>query len=157
MKAIIDGEKIVKWTISDEGIEVGNIPSRMPMDRIRWDGEKLVSIGDYKELYVDNDTLQTFIMPGFNRQKIKMEYKDRKRLRKHDGKIKVITPQEEIKEKEDRQFLARRKKEYPPIEDFIDAMVKINNPETKTEGEKQLQEYYSKCLAVKNKYPKENK
>lgn len=40
-----------------------------------------------------------------------------------------------------------RKLEYPPIEDYIDAVVK-NDQEA-------IQEYIGKCLAIKAKYPKE--
>lgn len=40
-----------------------------------------------------------------------------------------------------------RKREYPPIEDYIDAVVK-NDQEA-------IQEYTDKCLAIKAKYPKE--
>ena len=39
-----------------------------------------------------------------------------------------------------------RRQEYPPIEDYLDAIVKSD--------EQQLNEYISKCLEVKAKYPK---
>ena len=39
-----------------------------------------------------------------------------------------------------------RRKEYPPIEDYLDAVVKND--------EAQKMEYINKCLAVKAKYPK---
>jgi hypothetical protein len=39
-----------------------------------------------------------------------------------------------------------RKKEYPPIEDFIDAWVK--------QDDDALEEYRQACLIVKSKYPK---
>ena len=40
-----------------------------------------------------------------------------------------------------------RKSEYPPIEDYIDGIVKGDDL--------QVQEYIRKCLEIKNKYPKE--
>jgi hypothetical protein len=43
-------------------------------------------------------------------------------------------------------YQLRRKVEYPPIEDFIDALVKND--------EEQKQAYIDACLAVKAKYPK---
>lgn len=43
-------------------------------------------------------------------------------------------------------YQQRRKVEYPPIEDFIDALVKGD--------EEQKQAYIDACLAVKAKYPK---
>jgi hypothetical protein len=39
-----------------------------------------------------------------------------------------------------------RKNEYPPIEDYIDGVVKGD--------QEQIDEYIAKCLAVKAKYPK---
>ena len=39
-----------------------------------------------------------------------------------------------------------RKNEYPPIEDYIDGIVK--------DDQEQIDEYIAKCLAVKAKYPK---
>jgi hypothetical protein len=43
-------------------------------------------------------------------------------------------------------YQQKRKVEYPPVEDFIDAMVKGD--------EEQKQAYIDACLAVKAKYPK---
>ena len=39
-----------------------------------------------------------------------------------------------------------RKNEYPPVEDYIDGVVKGD--------QSQIDDYISKCLAVKAKYPK---
>lgn len=43
-------------------------------------------------------------------------------------------------------YADKRKNEYPPIEDYIDGVVKGNQT--------QIDEYIAKCLAVKAKYPK---
>lgn len=43
-------------------------------------------------------------------------------------------------------YVVLRKNEYPPIEDYIDGIVKGNAL--------QVQDYIDKCLAVKAKYPK---
>lgn len=43
-------------------------------------------------------------------------------------------------------YLQKRKEEYPPIEDYIDGIVKGD--------EAQVQAYVDACLAVKAKYPK---
>ena len=40
----------------------------------------------------------------------------------------------------------KRKEEYPPIEDYIDGIVKND--------QNQINEYIQKCVAVKLKYPK---
>lgn len=44
------------------------------------------------------------------------------------------------------QYQRDRKHEYPPIEDYIDGVVKGDQA--------QIDEYIAKCLAVKAKYPK---
>lgn len=43
-------------------------------------------------------------------------------------------------------YVAFRLSEYPPVEDYLDAVVKGD--------EAQKQDYIDKCLAVKAKYPK---
>jgi hypothetical protein len=44
------------------------------------------------------------------------------------------------------EYQRKRKSEYPPITDYLDAVVKGD--------EEQIQEYIDACLAVKAKYPK---
>ena len=46
----------------------------------------------------------------------------------------------------DTQYQRDRKQEYPPIEDYIDGVVKGDQD--------QIDEFFQKCLAVKAKYPK---
>lgn len=52
-----------------------------------------------------------------------------------------------IVEKDTRTYREKRRAEYPPVEDYLDAIVKNDII--------QKQEYVNKCLAVKAKYPKE--
>jgi hypothetical protein len=49
-----------------------------------------------------------------------------------------------------------RKKFYPNYIEFVDANVKLSSEieSVRKEGEKQLGDYYSKCLEVKNRFPK---
>ena len=44
-------------------------------------------------------------------------------------------------------YQEKRRRAYPPIAEFVDAMVK--------QDEAQLESYRQKCFAVKNKYPKQ--
>ncbi len=46
------------------------------------------------------------------------------------------------------QYQRDRKQEYPPIEEYIDGVVKGDQD--------QINEYIQKCLAIKAKYPKPN-
>ncbi len=51
-----------------------------------------------------------------------------------------------LKEWQDTQYQRDRKNEYPPIEDYIDGIVKGD--------QEQINEYITKCLDIKSKYPK---
>ena len=46
----------------------------------------------------------------------------------------------------DTEYQRQRKQEYPPIEEYVDGVVKGD--------QSQIDEYINKCLAVKAKYPK---
>lgn len=43
-------------------------------------------------------------------------------------------------------YADKRRREYPPVEEYLDGVVKGDQA--------QIQEYINKCLAVKTKYPK---
>ena len=45
------------------------------------------------------------------------------------------------------KYAVKRRAEYPPIEDYIDGIVKGDS--------QQIQKYIDECLAVKAKYPKD--
>ena len=49
-----------------------------------------------------------------------------------------------------------RNSTYPPLEDFIDAQVKLksNDPADVSKGQTQLKNYYNQCQAVKARFPK---
>lgn len=53
-------------------------------------------------------------------------------------------------------YYEKRAAAYPPITDYLDAMVKINsgNEEMMASGQQQLTAYYEHCNAVKRMYPK---
>lgn len=55
-------------------------------------------------------------------------------------------------------YQALRAAEYPLITDFIDGMVKMHseNPLMQLQGQEQISNYYSSCLGVKERIPKEN-
>jgi hypothetical protein len=60
--------------------------------------------------------------------------------------LQVILDAEQS-ERDATEYQRLRQAEYPPIEDYIDGIVKGDDT--------QVQEYIDKCLAVKAKYPKE--
>jgi hypothetical protein len=53
-------------------------------------------------------------------------------------------------------YTIKRAADYPPINDFIDGMVKTHSsdPDTQKIGSDQIAAYCDACLAVKLKYPK---
>ena len=56
----------------------------------------------------------------------------------------------------EKTYKEKRRGEYPPVEDYLDAIVKINSGDEALiqEGKTQLETYIADCLAVKEKYPK---
>ena len=56
----------------------------------------------------------------------------------------------------EKTYKEKRREEYPPFEDYLDAIVKINSKDEAftQEGKTQLETYIADCLAVKEKYPK---
>jgi hypothetical protein len=56
----------------------------------------------------------------------------------------------------DENYWLLRRRNYPPIEEFIDAQVKMASKEKTVveEGTAQFDAYVQKCLGVKQKYPK---
>ena len=64
----------------------------------------------------------------------------------NDGN-KITYDQNAIQEYIDsRAYIAKRQREYPPITDYLDGVVKGDQV--------QIQKYIDDCLAVKKKYPK---
>ena len=53
-------------------------------------------------------------------------------------------------------YYEKRAAAYPPVEEYLDAQVKINSGDADmvAAGQAQLEAYYQACLAVKAKYPK---
>ena len=82
-------------------------------------------------------------------------YTERDIVTAWDGKFYFAGEEPEFVD--DRTYEEKRSADYPPIEDYLDAQVKINsgNEELVRAGEQQLQDYYTACLNVKNTYPKE--
>ena len=62
----------------------------------------------------------------------------------------------EVIETPEPSYSEKRAAEYPPVEEYLDAMVKINSGDEQliADGQAQLDSYYQACLAVKARYPK---
>jgi len=99
MKAILDRDIIISITIKGD-TEIGTIPAEkkgVGLERLRFDGEKIVDLADLAELWVEA-VAPNFVVfhaievPGS--QKVTMTYQDRTRLTVDSGIIRLKTPAE---------------------------------------------------------------
>lgn len=59
----------------------------------------------------------------------------------------ILTKLQELLNQYDaNEYQRKRAKEYPPMQDYLDGVVKNDK--------QQIEQYIAKCIAVKNKYPK---
>jgi len=63
-----------------------------------------------------------------------------------DGNLVLYDESVILSYMESKSYITKRKREYPSVTDYLDAIVKNDQV--------QLQEYIDKCNAVKLKYPK---
>ena len=98
MRAILTNDIIVQLTMSDsEGVEIGDIPKDVGIERLRFDGDKVVDLADLSAFWVES------VLGGFmlhciettNSQYVEMSYADRKYLVYNSDTLRLKT-QEEI-------------------------------------------------------------
>ena len=83
MKAILKEDIIVRLSI-DVGVEVGNIPSGISIDRMRWNGSELVDLLMLRGFYVRHLGDNYFELHAVNvsdSHYVEMRYRDRRKLR----------------------------------------------------------------------------
>jgi hypothetical protein len=83
MKALLKEDKILCLTL-DQGVEIGNIPSGVSLERLRWDGSRLVDLFWERTIHVRCLTNGYFELHAVNlpgTYAVAMSYKDRKQLR----------------------------------------------------------------------------
>jgi hypothetical protein len=88
MKAYLEHDIITAWTTNADGVEVGNPPPGVGMERLRYDGEKIVDLADLPSLHATNHSgvfrLHCIAVP--DSQPVAMAYGERKKLIK-DGSV----------------------------------------------------------------------
>ena len=109
MRAIVDRDVIVRIT-QRGNTDIGRIPKGVGLERLRWDGSKVVDLADLTEMWVEEQNgafiLHAVKVPGS--QLVQMTYADRKRLTKDpDGTIRVKTDAELQAEAEEQQTSAK--------------------------------------------------
>lgn len=132
MRAIIgDDGKIMKLVSqSDIGVEIGNIPQSVGLERLRFIDNELIDLASLNEFWVDkNSKLYPKEIPGT--QKVIMNYNERKKLIRDDNTWRVSTVQEIEEEKqlqaEERKRLKTKRKLQKQIghtEEVLDLLIK---------------------------------
>jgi len=105
MKAILDRDIIISLTPKGD-TEIGTIPADkkgVGLERLRFDGQKIVDLADLTTIWVEQVTPVFFIchaieVPGA--QEVAMTYQDRKNLMMDNGTIRLKTPAEITAERE---------------------------------------------------------
>lgn len=150
MKAILNQDRIVKIG-TKAGVEIGRIPRDIGIERLRWNGEKLIDLASLRKIWVEYRNgafiLHAIQVPGS--QLVPMLFRDRKRLINDNGVYRVKSEEEEHNEK----VLAYRKSHYPSTGDQLDAILKWIDtlPGNKPS---ELQEIIEKWKSVKEEYNK---
>ncbi len=108
MRAIIHNhDMIAKICGPDEGVEVGKKPTGVGLERLRFDGEKLLDIATLSEFYVvrrdGSWELHVVEVPGS--QLVQMSHKQKWRLINDDGMYRLKTDDELLQEAKEKKFL----------------------------------------------------
>lgn len=96
MKAVLDQDIIIYITEKGD-TEIGAIPPNkkdVGLERLRWDGTKIVDLADMSEIWVksvSNNFYELHAVKVLDTQKVQMTYRDRKNLIIEDGIIRVKT------------------------------------------------------------------
>ncbi|EGJ51794.1 hypothetical protein [Desulfocurvibacter africanus] len=94
---------------SEAGLEVGELPAGVGLERLRYDGERIVDLAELASMHVRCEggafTLHAVAVPGS--QPVAMTYADRGRLAMEpDGRIRAFSPEEWAQREEARQAKA---------------------------------------------------
>lgn len=97
MGALLKDDIII--SLSGGDVKVGTLPKGVGLERLRWDGSKLVDLIDLKEMYVvfyHPDIFELHAVEVKGSQLVTMTYADRKRLINDNGTIRLLTEAEEL-------------------------------------------------------------
>jgi hypothetical protein len=95
LKAILDNDKIVRITESGD-TEIGTVPKDVGLERLRFDGEKVVDLANLSEFWVllVNGGFELHCVEVPKSQLVQMNYADRKYLRMNGISIRLKTIEE---------------------------------------------------------------
>ncbi len=87
-RVILDRDIIVRVVMTG-GVEIDQLPRHIGIERLRWDGRRVIDLADLKTIWVMPDyTLHAIAVDGA--QRVEMTYADRHKLRTVDGVITVV-------------------------------------------------------------------
>jgi hypothetical protein len=95
LKAILDYDKIVRITESGD-TEIGTVPKDVGLERLRFDGEKIVDLADLSEFWVllVNGGFELHCVEVPKSQLMQMNYADRKFLKMNGASVRLKTIEE---------------------------------------------------------------
>jgi len=134
VKVILD-QDIVRNVVLNGGIEVGPKPKDVGLERLRFDGKRLVDLATLQEIWVKQISPEVFelhAVPVEGAQLVAMTYRKRRRLTADpDGTIRLKTPEEmDAEMRRDVELLAkneyrRRLREWDDLEDRIERLYQL--------------------------------
>jgi len=95
MRAILNNDLILSYTVKD-GVEIGNPPKGVGLERLRFDGSKILDIATLSKFWVepkaDGFVLHCVEVPGS--KYLEFDYADRKRLILNGSSLRLKTATE---------------------------------------------------------------
>lgn len=90
MKALISEDIIIKVCESGN-VEIGSMPKGIGLDRLRWDGNKIIDLSNLNEFWIRNNggIFELHCIPVKDSQLVEMSYADRKNLVLNGNSIRI--------------------------------------------------------------------
>jgi len=112
MRAWVDHDVIVYVGLNGP-VEIGPLPKAIGLERLRWDGDKIVDLADLDRIWVRNmcGAFELHAVQVAGAQLVTMTYRDRKHLMDDQGRIRVKSAEEldqEKQEETERMMKAKR-------------------------------------------------
>ena len=155
MKITVKDDIVINSNPKD-GIDVKRKPRHLGWDRIRYNkltGE-LVDLEEAGTKWIDKNGIM-HCLEVENSQPVDLKYSERKRLTKSNGQWRLMSEaeyEEKISAGKEELILHKRKKNYSPNGDVIDALLRYLEP--KEDLTEELQEIINKWKETKEKFPK---
>jgi len=149
LKVSLRNYDIINKVNVPNGIEIGSVPKGVGLERVRWDGKKLIDLFTLHSIWVEytNGAFILHCVEVPHSQLVTMEYRYRKKLWNDNGVYSIKTD-EQIQNEANLKY---RRTHYPLMSDQMGAIMKYfalqsNLPE-------ELQKAIDDIETVKEEYP----